>query len=91
MKKKNLSPKAKSISDRIDDAVLDVLIQSNIPLYPEDISNELNIPRSPEREMRGEGTSFPTARDSLFRLLKKQKVKRTPKRHKHDTQAWYIP
>ena len=79
MKKRDLRLMAKSGLDQIDKAVLEILIHANQPLSPEQISNELNIPRSHERIVDKQGTSYPTVRDSLFRLLKDKKSERTNK------------
>ena len=79
MKKRDLRLMAKSGLDQIDKAVLEILIHANQPFSPEQISIELNIPRSHERIVDKQGTSYPTVRDSLFRLLKDKKSERTDK------------
>ena len=89
MKTHDLRLKVQSALDQIDDAVLAVLIQSNQPLHPKDICNELDIPRTSEYSGGKTPTAYPTIRDSLFRLLASGKVKRTPKVGNR-TQRWFV-
>ena len=70
MKTHDLRLKVQSALDQIDDAVLAVLMQSNQPLHPKEISAKLNIRRTFEKRIGGRTpVSYPTVRDSLFRLL----------------------
>ena len=69
-------------------AVLGILISANQPLFPREVSNELNIPRSSERDIDNQGTSYPTVRDSLFRLLSNGKIGRNYARHPKEY-SWY--
>lgn len=92
MKTPALRSMALSAIDQLDEAVLGILRRSNIPLYPKEISIKLNIPRSFEIDLGGRSGAtpvyYPTVRDSLFRLLKKRKVKRTLENRK-TKHKWY--
>ena len=99
MRRQNpLAIKAREGLNLIDEAVLECLTLSDKPLLPSQISNRLRIPESYERTIRknegkkNAGISYPTVRDSLYRLLHERKVRRIkiPMKNNREYDKWDI-